>query len=325
MPGKISKIECENCTPGVLATLKDSEVAMAWTSMQMQYLEATNAGASTDDIVYAGYWIRRELQKRNLAFDDNTDFAIQAQRLIRPEDNNDMDEEGEGGDVKTVIQVTVGNDTYTMWIMKGDNTVPYAKIDELPETIRGALSPSGQKELMKAANEQLERGLSEEAAIQSAWGALKKRGWVEGSDGKWAKVKKDNLVNISGEFIKFDAEQRLVFGWANVSRNEAGELLVDSQDDTISPEELEKAAYDFVLDVRKAGEMHQRVEGIGTMVESVMLTLEKQEAMGIPAGTVPEGWWVGFKVAQDVFDKVKTGEYSMFSIGGRGIRSDIDE
>ena len=124
---------------------------------------------------------------------------------------------------------------------------------------------------------------------------------------------------------KVDADQHLVFGWANISVTANGEEVEDLQEDVIEPEELERAAYEFVLDSRDGGEMHEQT-GVATLVESVMLTPEKQTAMGIPPGFVPIGWWVGFKVTdEDVWQKVKSGEYSMFSIGGTAVRESIDD
>ncbi|MNH15357.1 hypothetical protein D3C79_749690 [compost metagenome] len=52
-----------------------------------------------------------------------------------------------------------------------------------------------------------------------------------------------------------------------------------------------------------------------------MLTKEKQGAMGIPEGVVPEGWWVGFHIEDtEIFKKVKSGEYEMFSVHGSAFR-----
>lgn len=124
---------------------------------------------------------------------------------------------------------------------------------------------------------------------------------------------------------KLDEDKRLVFGWANVSVTVNGELVEDYQEDMIDPEELEEAAYKFAELHRDGGEMHERT-GIAVMVESVMFTEEKQEAMGIPTGTLPVGWWIGFRVTDDdVWEKVKSGEYSMFSIGGEAIREEIED
>lgn len=124
---------------------------------------------------------------------------------------------------------------------------------------------------------------------------------------------------------KVDEDKRLVFGWANVSITVDGEPVLDLQEDMIDPETLEEAAYKFAELYRDGGEMHERT-GVAVMVESAMLTEEKQAAMGIPAGTLPVGWWIGFRVLDDdVWEKVKSGEYNMFSIGGTAVREEIPE
>ena len=93
----------------------------------------------------------------------------------------------------------------------------------------------------------------------------------------------------------------------------------------IESDELEHAAYEFVMLYREGGEMHER-GGAATLVESVVFTEEKMEAMGIPAGTLPVGWWIGFKVLdEDVWEKVKDGTYPMFSIEGEAERVKVDE
>lgn len=62
------------------------------------------------------------------------------------------------------------------------------------------------------------------------------------------------------------------------------------------------------------------------LVESVVFTEEKMQAMGIPAGTLPIGWWIGFKVTdEDVWEKVKDGTYPMFSIEGEAERIEVED
>lgn len=120
-----------------------------------------------------------------------------------------------------------------------------------------------------------------------------------------------------GTVSKVDSVKKQVFGWASVTDVKDTEL-VDLQGDIISADEMEAAAYDFVLHSRTAGEMHERT-GVGKLIESIVLTKEKQAALGIDLGKV--GWWIGFQVTDDdVWKKIESGEYRSFSIGGTGVR-----
>ena len=124
---------------------------------------------------------------------------------------------------------------------------------------------------------------------------------------------------------KKDEEKQYAFGWAKIAVTVDGEQLVDRQEDLTASEDLEETAYKFVEFYREAGEMHER-GGAGILIESIVFTSEKMRAMGIPEGTLPEGWWIGFHVTDaDVWEKVKDGTYSMFSIEGRARRVPIEE
>ena len=125
-------------------------------------------------------------------------------------------------------------------------------------------------------------------------------------------------IKFEAEIIEKDEDQRLIFGWASIVEKDGVEV-VDSQGDIISGGELEKAFYDFMLNARNAGEMHLRKDA-GKLVECIVFTKEKQKALGINLGKV--GAWVGFKVDEESFAKVKDGTYKMFSIGGKGVRTD---
>lgn len=134
----------------------------------------------------------------------------------------------------------------------------------------------------------------------------------------------DNVIKGRFKIMKSDDEKMLAFGWANVSTRVDGELIEDWQADIIEPEELENAAYEYVLLYREGGEMHER-GGAAVLIESVVFTEEKMQAMGIPAGTLPVGWWIGFKVTdKDVWEKVKDGTYPMFSIEGEAERVEVE-
>ena len=126
-------------------------------------------------------------------------------------------------------------------------------------------------------------------------------------------------MKLTGKIAKRDDEKFLVFGYASMAD------VTDSQGDVISIDTLEKAAYDFVLHSRMGGEMHEAM-GVATLVESIVFTPEKLAALGLAEDALPHGWFVGFKVNDtEAWQKIKNGDYSMFSIGGRAIREAVSD
>lgn len=137
----------------------------------------------------------------------------------------------------------------------------------------------------------------------------------------WESTKENNYT-----IMKTDDDKRLVFGWASVSITVDGQQLEDHQKDIIDPEDLEEAAYEYVLNFRDTGEEHiSSLRKKGKLVESCVFTVEKQKAMGIPEGILPVGWWIGFKIEDDdAWEKVKNGTYKMFSIEGKATREPVE-
>jgi hypothetical protein len=122
--------------------------------------------------------------------------------------------------------------------------------------------------------------------------------------------------------VKMDDEQRIVWGWASVV-TEDGKAVVDTQGDVISPEEMEKMANSFMLDVRKAKAMHEG-EQIGEVIHSMPLTNELMNRFGIYSDR--EGWIIAMKVHDDdTWSEMKKGRFTGFSIGGKaGSREEIE-
>lgn len=154
-------------------------------------------------------------------------------------------------------------------------------------------------------------------------------------DGTSYTISHNESVYITEEIPVDDASLSLVFsitkandkglvsGWANVSVQKDGSIPLDWHDDIIMPDTLEKAAMDFMMEYRESGVMHKG-EAKGVVVESIVFTKEKQETLGIPEGIVPEGWFITVKVLDpEVFQKVKSGEFSMFSIQGKAKRTKV--
>ena len=190
---------------------------------------------------------------------------------------------------------------------------------DLPANLRNGLNAEQQNMVRGLFNSLVyEKNMNPEEAEQMATQMLQTSGMVY--DGKWNVVKNEAAMGV---ITKIDEDKRLVFGWASIIKDTEGKVLLDRQNDFIdSEDELEKSAYTYVLHSRDGGEMHVR-KGVSTMVESVVLTKEKQESLGIPAGTVPIGWWIGFRVNDDrVWDEVKKGGYAGFSVHGTGQRNE---
>jgi hypothetical protein len=147
---------------------------------------------------------------------------------------------------------------------------------------------------------------------------------VSGSVSK--KRPKQSELTMQGSISKVDNEKKRVFGWASVGIRKDGQVVIDKQGDLIDdPEEMENAAYNFVLHSRDGGEMHIR-KGVSTLIESFVITPEKREALGIPEGVLPQSaWWTGFQIHDDdVWKAVKSGKYKQFSVHGRGQRKSVN-
>ena len=130
----------------------------------------------------------------------------------------------------------------------------------------------------------------------------------------------------SFDITKIDQDERKVFGIFSLAKAN-GELLVDSEGDTIEPAELEKAAYEFNLTSRNAGRNHIVKSGIGRLIESFVVTQDKLDIIKAAlekAGVVDpvlspnaEFWFGGFQIDDDdTWALIKSGDFTSFSIGG---------
>lgn len=125
--------------------------------------------------------------------------------------------------------------------------------------------------------------------------------------------RKEPVVNLY-QVTKMDDEKRRVFGFFSVVEKD-GKPVVDYQGDIIDSDDLEEAAYKYVMYSRMGDECHdERAKAM--LIESCFFSKEKQKALGIDLSKVC--WWGGFYIMDnELWEKVKSGKYSMFSIGGR--------
>jgi hypothetical protein len=141
--------------------------------------------------------------------------------------------------------------------------------------------------------------------------------------------KSDDGVDLvwEGTFSKLDDDKHVAFGWASVVSVD-GEPVTDKQGDEIDWEDLEKAAYAYVMKSRKGGSQHRR-DGeepfhASDMIESFVVTPEKIEKMHLPPET-PIGWWVGYHYHdEDTWQDIKKGRKTGFSVHGRGKRRPME-
>lgn len=127
-------------------------------------------------------------------------------------------------------------------------------------------------------------------------------------------------TQFKANIIKTDQDERLVWGWAYVSTIN-GEISLDHSGEYIKPEELVKAATNFMLDVRVAKAMHKG-DKVGEVVHSMPITKELADSLGIQ--TEREGWVLCMKIHDEsVWQQVKSGKLSAFSIGGRALKESL--
>jgi len=126
---------------------------------------------------------------------------------------------------------------------------------------------------------------------------------------------------LKASIEKLNEDQHLVFGLSSLSVTADGEVYTDLQDDQINPEDLEKAAYEYVINSREGDVNHDRVQA-STLVESFVVTPQKLDMLLRACeykGTTPAfkgvALWVGFKVEdEETWARVKSGELRAFSI-----------
>ena len=208
--------------------------------------------------------------------------------------------------------------------------MPYGTNADLPSAIRDTLPAEAQSTWRGIFNTAYEEYNDDGKAAATAWAGLKRAGWKKDTQGVWTKVEKSEGFALTVPIAKIDEDKHLVFGWASVSHEwvtkngvPALQQVVDSQDEVIDVEDLESMGYRFTKLYREGGEMHVK-KGSSGMVESMVFTLDKQQALGIPPGIVPVGWWIGFEVTDDnAWEGVKKKLYTAFSIEGSARKEEV--
>lgn len=132
-------------------------------------------------------------------------------------------------------------------------------------------------------------------------------------------------VALVAKLADTDEEQRIAYYVASVAEESDGTVVVDRQQDMISPAELEKTAHAFLLKYRNIGDRHQRWGGVGEVVASFVTTRELQKSLsmlpGATAINLPVAWILGVHITDDaIWREVKDGTLAAMSIGGSAVR-----
>lgn len=120
-------------------------------------------------------------------------------------------------------------------------------------------------------------------------------------------------------------ENRTVTGWAALSRDDNGQILIDHQNQITPISELEKAAHDLMRSGGRdaAGELHEK--RIGDIVESMIFDASKRKALGL-TGDGREGLAVTMHIKNDqAWEQVKKGNYPELSIHGWSNQTSVGE
>lgn len=139
-----------------------------------------------------------------------------------------------------------------------------------------------------------------------------------------AGARRPENISFSMPIVKRDDEQRIVTGWAALSKDAEGSPVIDYQGDYIPEEYLQKAAHQLMAEggTGRAGDMHEG--SVGDIVEIALLTPAILKSLGYGDVQGPSGLMVSMKIRDDAaWAAVKKGERLELSIGGVGERTPI--
>ena len=107
-----------------------------------------------------------------------------------------------------------------------------------------------------------------------------------------------------------------------------GTQVIDHSKEFVKEEnfgDLEMATYAYNIAFRD-GDIRHNCKASGLLVESLVMTKEKQKAMGIPDGKVPTGVWLGFYFPEDKdWNTIKSMKKPMFSLYGSAVKEYVEE
>lgn len=135
------------------------------------------------------------------------------------------------------------------------------------------------------------------------------------SQGAMVKALKGKTIKI----MKADADKQCVYGVVLAPEE------VDLQEDWMKPEEIEKTAHFFMMNGATVGDSHESVAK-AKAIESYIAPCDFVGEGQYGSQPVKKGSWVlGVKILDpEMWEGVKSGEYTGFSVGGWGMRKESD-
>lgn len=129
------------------------------------------------------------------------------------------------------------------------------------------------------------------------------------------KMGKSEELKVTADFIKAEPTKQIVYGVVLEPD------VIDSQGDIIKADEIERAAHAFMEKSQVIGNQHSEVAK-AVVVENYISPME----FTLGEETVRKGTWImAVKVLdEELWEGVKKGEYTGFSIGGRGVRTKVE-
>ncbi|GED14867.1 XkdF-like putative serine protease domain-containing protein [Aneurinibacillus migulanus] len=111
---------------------------------------------------------------------------------------------------------------------------------------------------------------------------------------------------------KADDEQMLVYGVVYEPSSE-DELILDTHDEYMTAQEIEKAAHGFMMKAQNIDTQHDFSSGAGQVVESYIAPADFE----VSGEVIRKGSWVLVtKATQEIWDGIKNGEYTGYSLAG---------
>jgi hypothetical protein len=133
----------------------------------------------------------------------------------------------------------------------------------------------------------------------------------------------DLVLMVEARIAKAEDTQRRLFGWASIAVMKNGQSLLDLQGDVIEIEDLAEGWYGYVKESGELNFLH-REDCRASLIEAIVFTPEKLDALGLPPDALPLGAWVGYELDDEAdYQRVKDAGYFMFSIEGSALREPV--